>query len=74
MYYTDKKGLVKNRIRLTDEEFAELPVSRLNNLADYEIFDDFLKADMVIEVARSLKYHLMTFVLEKVSPERKFPT
>lgn len=74
MYSTDKKGEVKKPIRLVDDEFAELPTSSLNNLPEYDLFEDFLKADMVIEVARSLKYHLMKFVLDKYSPETKFPT
>lgn len=72
MYYSDKTRMKQTRIKLADAEFEELPVTHLQSLPDYDLFDDFLQADMMIEIARALKYVLMTFVAEKVSPLRKF--
>ena len=43
-------------IRLDPEEFADLPVSRVNSLSDFKLFEDYLQADMIIEVTRFLKY------------------
>ena len=70
MYYSDKQ-MKQTRIRLADEEFGELPSSHLNNLSDYELFADYLQADMHIEVARALKHHLMPFVCDRVTPGRR---
>ena len=42
-----------------------MPETHLQNLADYELFSDFLQADLIIESARALKYNLMPYVLNK---------
>lgn len=62
---------IKNKISLASEEFEELPPSHLNNLSDYDLFEDFLQANMMIEVSRALKYQMMTFIRDKVDGEKK---
>ena len=56
----------QSRIRLQAEEFDELPLSALRNLEDFELFEDFLIANMSIEVSRGLKFALLPFVLDRV--------
>lgn len=59
---TQMKG---KEIRLAPDEFQELPVTHVDSLSDYNLFEDYLHADMVIEVTRLLKYQLMTMVQKK---------
>lgn len=70
MYYNDNKMKMKqNKIKLQAIEFEDLPPTHLSNLPDFELFSDYLQADMTIEVSRALKYHLMPFVLDRVESD-----
>ena len=64
MYFkvTKMKG---KEIRLAPDEFQELPVTHVDSLSDYNLFEDYLQSDMIIEVTRLLKYQLMTMVQKK---------
>ena len=73
MYYSDSR-MKQSRIKLADEEFEDLPPTHLESLPDYDLYEDYLASDLVIEAQRGLKYLLMSFVLDKVSPERRFAT
>ena len=54
---------------LAKEEFEELPPCAMRNLDDYDLFEDFLDEDMLLEVARSFKYQAMTSIQEHLLPE-----
>ena len=41
----------------------------MKNLDDYDLFEDFLDEDMLLEVARSFKYQAMTSIQEHLLPE-----
>ena len=61
MYY-ELKHIKESIIQLDSSEFAELPVTHLKSLDDYKLFEDYLASDIMIEIARFLKYQLMTLV------------
>ncbi len=42
-------------IKLAKSEFDELPSTTMKNLENMNLFDDFLKADMQIEICRYFK-------------------
>ena len=44
------------------EEFLDLPPSAFNNVQERHMFDDYLLADLMIEIIRGLKYHLLEFL------------
>ena len=66
MYYRDREMRQGKQIKLAPEEFEDLPATTMDNLGDYSMFENFLYASMHIEVARSLKFHLMRLVRDKV--------
>ena len=70
MYFSDQR-MKQTKVKLSDEEFDELPASHLKSLPDYDLFVDFVQADMIIEVSRALKYHFMPYVLRKVQKEHQ---
>ena len=61
MYY-ELKHIKESIIQLDTSEFVELPVTHLKSLDDYKLFEDYLASDIMIEIARFLKYQLMTLV------------
>ena len=61
MYYSDQR-MKQTKIKLASEEFEELPPTHISNLPDYDLFEDYLQADMMIEVTRALKYTLMELI------------
>ena len=72
------KGDRQNRDKeteLAEDEFQDLPPSALNNVKERHMFDDYLAADLMIEVSRGLKYHLLELLkgnddnYNDVSPE-----
>jgi bacterioferritin (cytochrome b1) len=47
--------LKQPEIKLSKEEFEQLPETWLNNINDQHMFVDFLKSDIQIETARAFK-------------------
>lgn len=70
LYYT-VTNMKEQRIQLSKEEFDELPITHLDSLPDYELFENYMLADMIIEVTRFLKYQLMHSVLKQQSSAEK---
>lgn len=50
------KGRVKTDIDINDPFFGNLPETSIRNLDDMEIFSNYVKSDMCIEVIRALKF------------------
>ena len=42
-------------------------MTHVDSLSDYKLFEDYLHADMIIEVTRLLKYQLMTMVQKNLN-------
>ena len=76
LYYSDRQTREKET-ELALDEFQDLPPSALNNVKERHMFDDYLSADLIIEVSRGLKYHLLEFLkgndanYNDVSPEQR---
>jgi hypothetical protein len=51
------KGRVKSEIEENDPFFEGLPETTIKNLDDMEVFNNYVKSDMYIEVIRSLKFN-----------------
>ena len=57
------------RIRLADEEFADLPISALMNIDNFAMFQDYLRSDMWLEMARAFKLNAMKHIQASMLPD-----
>jgi hypothetical protein len=51
------KGRVSNELEDNDAFFEGLPETTIKNLDDMEVFSNYVKSDMYIEVIRFLKFN-----------------
>jgi hypothetical protein len=51
------KGRMKSEIQESDPFFGSLPETTIKNLDDMEVFRNYVKSDMYIEVIRFLKFY-----------------
>ena len=58
----------QKQIRLDEEEFEELPRFALKNMKDFAMFEDYLEADMIIEVTRAFKIQVMDEIQKHLLP------
>ena len=55
-------------IQLDNEEFNELPRFALKNMKDNILFEDYLEADMIIEMTRAFKVQVMAEIQKNLLP------
>jgi hypothetical protein len=51
-------------LTLDDSEFNELPESWMDNLKDFALFEDYLTADMQIEMCRAIKLRSCQLIVQ----------
>ena len=75
--YKSDRQMREKETELAEDEFQDLPPSALKNVKERHMFDDYLASDLIIEVSRGLKYHMLEFLkgndanYNDVSPEQR---